>query len=137
MAEGIEALAPMVAPHAAHPHAPEAHMARGEMHDGVVDAPTAKGNVAREASLRRTILAKDVERERRRPSHHELLCLVKIVEREHRQHRAEDLLLHHGIIGRDVIEDRRLDLEGLGPRAAAIYDLAPVDKPHHAIEMLR
>ena len=66
----------MVLAHTARAHAAKAHMARGQMHDGVVDAAAAKGHVAHKALLSRTVLAKDIQGQRRRTIRNKRFGLV-------------------------------------------------------------
>ena len=66
----------MVLPHTARSHAAKAHMARSQVHDGVVNAAAAKGHVAHKALLNRAIPTKDIQGQRRRAIRDERLGLV-------------------------------------------------------------
>ena len=66
----------MVLPHTARTHAAKAHMARSQMHDGVVNTAAAKGHVTHKALLNRAILAKDIQGQRRRTIRNKRLGLV-------------------------------------------------------------
>ena len=76
VAKRIEALASMVLPHTARSHAAKAHMARSQMHDRVVDATATKGHVTHKALLNLTVLAKDIQGQRRRTIRNKRLGLV-------------------------------------------------------------
>ena len=76
VAKRIEALASMVLSHTARPHAAKAHMARGQMHNGVINTATTKGHVTHKALLNLTVLAKDIQGQRRRTIRNKRLGLV-------------------------------------------------------------
>ena len=51
----------------------------------------------------RTVLAKDIQGQRRRAIRDERLGLIQALKRQHRQDGAENLLLHNGVLRRHAV----------------------------------
>ena len=134
--EGLEALAPVVAAHAGGAHAAEAHVTRGEVHDAVVDAAAAEGDLGGHAALGRAVLAKEVAGQRRRARADEVDDLVERAVADHGQHGPEDLLAHDGVACGHAAHDGGRDFERGLVRLAAEDDLGRVDEAADAVEVL-
>ena len=59
MGKGFKASDAMIRAHAAVPHAPKAHSGSGQMHDGIIDAASPKGNAFQKSVFRmKTVIRK-------------------------------------------------------------------------------
>lgn len=121
--EGLEALAAVVAAHAAVADAAEGHVVGGQVDDGVVDAPAAERQCVQHAALHSTVFREQVARQRMRPCGGEGNRFVDAADGQNRQNRAENFLLHDRTVRRNIAEDGRRNAQGSGVNTAAVDDL--------------
>lgn len=92
--EGLEALAAVVAAHAAVADAAEGHVVGGQVDDGVVDAPAAEGAGVQDLGLGLLAAGEEVEGQGLFPAVDEAQGLVQVVVGNDGQDGAEDLFAH-------------------------------------------
>ncbi len=117
MCHCVEARACMVGAHAAGADAAERQVARGEVHQRVVDGHAAGEHLRQDRVDGPPIVAEGVQRQRTIAREHTRDRLVDGVERQDRQDRAEDLVSHHRGVVAGLQHQRRYDqMLGLGTR---------------------
>ena len=121
MAEREEALAPVIASHAAVANPSERQIVIGNMHDGVVDAGPARGGVSHKL-VPPLGITKIVQRQRFFALVNECNGLFEGVVANYGQDGTKDFILHYRRIRRNIVDNGRLDVALAGIRIAAESD---------------
>src|SRR5258708_3791750 len=131
MAQGVEAVLPVVVAHPGRSSTPERHRLDKEVDVHLVYCATAEGKTANKPVDGLLVAAEHKAREWKRCCSHSCERLVKGFVGENRQNRAEYFLFHNLVVPAHRIEDRWVEVRRLRVRLASRHHLGWVDHSSH------